>query len=56
MKARAKTVFIHKNHEDVIQLPTDNNGVTLLYVRPTRDIVPPNEVEWAEVKADYNKL
>jgi len=26
-KARAKTLFTHKNHEDVIQLPTGHNGV-----------------------------
>jgi len=27
-------MFIHINHEDAIQLPTDHNGVPQLYVCP----------------------
>jgi len=44
-KTRAKTVFIHKNHEDVIHLPTEHNGVPPFHVCPTRHIAPPNEFE-----------
>jgi len=32
----AKTIFIHTNHEDVMQLSTDNSGVPLLGVGPTK--------------------
>jgi len=34
----AKTIFIHKNHEDVMQLPTGHSGVPQLDVGPTKHI------------------
>jgi len=34
-------MFIHTNHEEVIELPTDRNGVPSLHVCPTRQIASP---------------
>jgi len=41
----AKTIFMHKNHEDAVQLSTDHSGVPQLHVGPTKHIASPNEVE-----------
>jgi len=49
-------MFIYKNHELVMQLPMDHNGVRSLYVCPTRHIVSPNEVEETKVYANYKKV
>jgi len=51
------TMFIHTNHEEIIQLPIDHNhGVPQLQICPTRHIASPNEVEEAEVETDYKNL
>jgi len=48
--------FIHTNHEDVIQLPMDHNGVPQLHVCPTKHIASPNEVELAKVYKQIIKV
>jgi len=42
-------MFIHTNHEEVIELPTDHDGIPSLHVCHTRHIVLVYEVE--ETKA-----
>jgi len=34
----AKTIFTHRNHEDVIQLSMNHSGVPQLHVGPTERI------------------
>jgi len=41
----AKTTFIHKNHENVTQLPLDHSGAPQLREGPTKHKASPNEVE-----------
>jgi len=55
MKQRQITILIHTNRE-VIELPTDHNGVTTLYACPTRHIASPNEDEEANLQADYKNF
>jgi len=55
-KVHAKIMFIHKNHEDVIQLSTDHNGVPQLHACLTKHIASPNGVEWTKVKTDCKKV
>jgi len=41
----AKTILFHKNHEDVMQLPTNHSGAPQLCVDPIKRKASPNVFE-----------
>ena len=53
---RQKTMFIHRNREEAIQLPMDHNGAPYLNTCPTRHFASPNEVNEARVQTYYTKI